>query len=372
MYGLQVILWKVKEHQKETEKSLKNKHSRCTVDNGCFKRYIQTASLLWITESCGTCRCRFYSHKRRIQAWKFKGGKAYSFRPKAHRISRHRTHSPKNHKRDKSTYYDSYGNHDGENKYTVEERTIGDTGTQVDNCFVKNKTGLSLDFDGLLSAKLPFSIDKGINSPQVLIYHTHTSEAYLDEDVDFFYDSFYSRTNNNDFNVVAVGDALTEQLNKRGIKTVHDTTIHDESYNGSYDRSVTQCIKSWKYPDIKVVIDLHRDAIGTDENKVKPVFTYNGKKGAQIMILAGCDTDGERGFDCWEENLNFALKIQDKAETLYPDMTRPLNFDYFAYNEYVCNGSLLIEVGTESNSIDEATYSGSLLGNAIADVLLQQ
>ena len=125
-----------------------------------------------------------------------------------------------------------------------------------------------------------------------------------------------------------------------------------------------------KYPDIKVVIDLHRDAIGTDENKVKPVFTYNGKKGAQIMILAGCDTDGERGFDCWEENLNFALKIQDKAETLYPDMTRPLNFDYFAYNEYVCNGSLLIEVGTESNSIDEATYSGSLLGNAIADVLL--
>ncbi|EKC69051.1 stage II sporulation protein P, partial [human gut metagenome] len=101
-----------------------------------------------------------------------------------------------------------------------------------------------------------------------------------------------------------------------------------------------------------------------------PVFTYNGKKGAQIMILAGCDTDGERGFDCWEENLNFALKIQDKAETLYPDMTRPLNFDYFAYNEYVCNGSLLIEVGTESNSIDEATYSGSLLGNAIADVLL--
>lgn len=92
---------------------------------------------------------------------------------------------PKNHKRDKSTYYDSYGNHDGENKYTVEERTIGDTGTQVDNCFVKNKTGLSLDFDGLLSAKLPFSIDKGINSPQVLIYHTHTSEAYLDEDVDF-------------------------------------------------------------------------------------------------------------------------------------------------------------------------------------------
>ncbi len=79
---------------------------------------------------------------------------------------------------------------------------------------------------------------------------------------------------------MAVGDALTEQLNKRGIKTVHDTTIHDESYNGSYDRSVDTVYKNLeKYPDIKVVIDLHRDAIGTDENKVKPVFTYNGKKG---------------------------------------------------------------------------------------------
>ena len=79
----------------------------------------------------------------------------------------------KNHKRDKSTYYDSYGNHDGENKYTVEERTIGDTGTQVDNCFVKNKTGLSLDFDGLLSAKLPFSIDKGKLPAGSYLPHPH-------------------------------------------------------------------------------------------------------------------------------------------------------------------------------------------------------
>lgn len=280
------------------------------------------------------------------------------------------TVAEKNKKRDKSDYYDSFGNHDGEAKYTVEERSIGSAGTAVDNCYVRNKTGLSLDFESLLSEKLPFDTEKGINSPQVLIYHTHTGEAYLDEDVDFFYESFYSRTSDNNFNVVAVGDAITEQLNKRGIKTVHDTTVHDASYNGSYDRSVDTVYKNLeKYPDIKVVIDIHRDAIGTDENKVKPVFTYNGKKGAQIMILSGCDTDSERGFENWEQNLNFALKIQNTAETLYPGMTRPLNFDYFAYNEYVCSGSLLIEVGTESNSIDEAVYSGTLLGNALADVL---
>ncbi len=273
-------------------------------------------------------------------------------------------------KRDKSDYYDSYADHGDEAKYTVEERSIEDSGTAVDNFFVKNKTGLSLDFEDLLAQKLPFKLEKGINSPQVLVYHTHTSEAYMDEDVDFFYESFYSRTDNEDFSVVAVGDAITDVLNRRGIKTIHDKTVHDATYNGSYDRSV-QTVQSdmEKYGDIKVVLDIHRDAIGTDECKVKPVFTYNGKKGAQIMILSGCDAGGEMGFDGWQNNLNFALKIQNKAESLYPGMTRPISFDYFAYNEYVCDGSLLIEIGAEANSIDEAVYSGELLGNVLAEVL---
>lgn len=200
--------------------------------------------------------------------------------------------------RDKSDYYDSFAEHEGEEKYLVEERPIEDSGTQVDNFFVKNKTGLALDFEQILQNSLTFNVNKGINSPQVLIYHTHTSEAYMDEDVDYFYESFYSRTDNNDFNVVAVGDAIADVLNKRGIKTIHDTTVHDTSYNGSYDRSAhTVQSNMEKYDDIKVVLDIHRDAIGTDECKVKPTFEFNGKKGAQIMILSGCDTDGEMGFE---------------------------------------------------------------------------
>ncbi len=272
--------------------------------------------------------------------------------------------------RDKSGYYDSFGEHKGETAYDVDERAIENSGTQVENFWVKNKTGLSVDFDSLLNDNLTFDIEKGINSPQVLIYHTHTSEAYLDEDVDYFYESFYSRTDNEDFNVVAVGDAIADVLNRRGIKTIHDKTVHDLSYNGSYDRS-SQTVQSYmeKYDDIKVVLDIHRDAIGTDECKVKPVFTYNGKKGAQIMILSGCDTSGEMGFSNWQNNLNFALKIQNTAESLYSGMTRPISFDYFAYNEYLCDGSLLIEVGAEANSIDEAVYSGELLGDVLARVL---
>ncbi len=273
-------------------------------------------------------------------------------------------------KRDKSDYYDSFASHEGETKYEIEERNISGDGTEVDGCYIKNKTGLSLDFESLLNESLTFNVNKNVNSPQVLIYHTHTSEAYIDEDVDYFYDSFYSRTQNNDFNVVAVGEAITNVLNQKGIKTIHDKTVHDSTYNGAYDRSV-QTVESDmnEYKDIKVVLDIHRDAIGTEERKTKTVFSYNGKKGAQIMILSGCDTDGERGFDNWMNNLNFALKIQHTAEKLYPGMTRPISFDYFAYNEYVCDGSLLIEVGTESNSIDEAEYTGSLLGNVLYEVL---
>lgn len=273
-------------------------------------------------------------------------------------------------KRDKSDYYDSFAKHENEAKYEIAEKTYGEDGTQVDLCYLKNKTGLELDFEKILKDKLTFDVKENTDSPQVLIYHTHTTEGYMDEDVDYFYDSFYSRTQDENFSVVSVGDAICNELNKRGIKAIHDKTIHDSTYNGSYDRSV-QTVESnmEKYKDIQVVIDIHRDAIGTDECKIKPVFTYNGYKAAQIMIMSGCDTDGEMGFTSWQNNLNFALKIQNKAEQLYPGMTRPLDFGYFAYNEYVCDGSLLIEVGTEANSVDEATRSGALLGNVLYEVL---
>ena len=107
--------------------------------------------------------------------------------------------------RDKSGYYDSFAKHEGEEKYSIEGKNISGGATKVNNCYIKNKTGLDLDFESILNDKLTFSVKKNTDSPQVLIYHTHTSEAYIDEDVDYFYESFYSRTQNNDFNVVAVG-----------------------------------------------------------------------------------------------------------------------------------------------------------------------
>lgn len=272
----------------------------------------------------------------------------------------------KPHIRDKSGYYDSDADHSGEAVHDIAERTIGADGEKIGGGYVKNSTGIDVDFQSLLNSPLPFEVQKNSKSPQVLIYHTHTGEAYMDEDTDHFYDSFYSRTNNNDFNVVAVGDVLGEALEQRGIAVLHDTTVHDSTYNGSYDRSADTVQNDMeRYPSIKIALDIHRDALGTEDCKVKTVFEHNGKKGAQIMILAGCDPDNERGFDNWQENLGFALKLQSIAESTYPGMTRPLNFGIFAYNEYICSGSLLIEIGTDANSIDEAEYTANLLADVI-------
>ncbi|MBU5463012.1 stage II sporulation protein P [Lachnoclostridium sp. MSJ-17] len=271
---------------------------------------------------------------------------------------------------DKSGYYDSFGDHSGEARYSVEEKTVGADGTAVENAYVKNRTGLEFDFDSILHTPLTFSTEKNSQTPQVLIYHTHTGEAYLDEDVDYFYESFYSRTQNESFNVVGVGNVLAETLEKRGIRTVHDKTVHDSTYNGSYDRSAeTVYADMAENPDIKVVLDIHRDALGTEECKVKTVFEHDGQKAAQIMILSGCDVYGERGFDNWQNNLSFALKLQTTAESMYPGMTRPLSFDFFAYNEYICDGSLLIEVGTDANSVAEVQRTAEYLGEVLAAVL---
>ena len=93
-------------------------------------------------------------------------------------------------KRDKSGYYDSLADHKDEEKYDVAEKQIGFDGTAVGNCCVKNKTGLDFDFESFLNAPLTFKTEKNSKQPQVLIYHTHTTEAYLDESVDYFYESY--------------------------------------------------------------------------------------------------------------------------------------------------------------------------------------
>ena len=261
--------------------------------------------------------------------------------------------------------------HSDDAEFPVNEMTITEGNVSYKNIQVKNASSADIDIKAELDGELGFDIDD-TDEPQVLIYHTHTSESFLKYDTGSFYEGFYPRTTEKTENVCAVGEQIARQLNAHGIKTIHDTTIHDyPSYNGAYDRSYETIQKYLKkYPSIKVTLDIHRDGIGTDTEKSKPVFEYDGKKAAQLMILSGYNYDGCEEFKDWEYNLRFALQIQSKAVSMYPNMVRPLYFADFMYNMNVNTGSLLIEIGAESNTIEEVKYSGYLLGNVLSEVLL--
>ncbi|MEE1124421.1 MAG: stage II sporulation protein P [Acutalibacteraceae bacterium] len=256
-------------------------------------------------------------------------------------------------------------------KYPVIEQQFGSSGEGYDNFSVKNSTDYNIDYEQLLSNDLGFDITN-TDKPQVLIVHTHTTESFLINDNGYYYTDYPFRNEDSSRNMVAVGNEIVKSLKNNGITAIQATEIHDRTYTGSYSRSEETIYKYIeKYPDIRVILDIHRDAVGYNDErgKYKPTFTYNGKKAAQIMIMSGYDPYNSYGLGHWQENLTFALKLQQKAEQLYPGMTRPLYFGDFAYNMFINNGSLLIEVGTETNTLSEAKYTGELLGNVVAQVL---
>ncbi len=260
---------------------------------------------------------------------------------------------------------------DNEVKYGITECLFGASGSKYQNIFINNKTSLDLNVEEILNQKPDISI-KNKAEPQVLVIHTHTSEAYMDKDQGFYYQSFCARTTDPRYNVVQVGNAICQSLEQNGIKTVHDTSQHDTpSFSGSYKRSAETIDKNLqKYPSISVVLDIHRDTIENKEKlKIKPTFSINGRKAAQIMIIAGCDTDGTLAYPDWQYNLRLALRLHKRAETMYPGMTRSFLFKHARYNLHKTHGSMLIEVGSDANTLNEAVLSGAMLGNALASVL---
>lgn len=254
------------------------------------------------------------------------------------------------------------------NHAPVEEILI-DGGEQVDNFFVRDTTdsGTDLSAELLEAPAVSFKQDGSI---EVLIYHTHTSEAYSESHTGFYYTDMETRTQNKDMSVVAAGEALKRELEARGFGVVHDTTVNDEMFNGSYSRSWEVIQKNLEeYPTIQVTIDIHRDSMTTQEGvKYKPTAVINGRKAAQFMLLAGCDHNGDWGdFPNWRDNLHLILRVQQKAAQLYPELARPMDFSNSKYNMNATPGSMLIEVGTEVSTVTEARYTGSLLGEILAD-----
>ncbi len=239
------------------------------------------------------------------------------------------------------------------------------SGAQVRNCTdVLNSTLENA------AAKLP-ELDINTDEPTVLIYHTHTSESFLPT-ADWYDKNYPLRNSDPSKSIVAVGDAICEALAERGISSVHDCTVHDDPYTGSYYRSEETILEALrKYPSIRLVIDIHRDGIGNGDGTLPaPVATIDGKSAAQFMIISCCENEMFSIPD-YLENFKLACLIQNSAEERYPTLSRPILFDYRNYNQSLSPGALLIEVGSHGNSLEEAVYTGSLLGNVLADAVYE-
>lgn len=244
-------------------------------------------------------------------------------------------------------------------------------GLSYDKVFVKNSSGLEIDIKSFLEAPLSFKIQKS-DAPEVLIMHTHTTETYMTEDTDCYTDAFSPRTRDTEKNMVSVGNIVADKLNAAGIKTLHNTTEHDyPKYTGSYTRAA-KTINGYlkKYPSIKIVLDLHRDAVASGESdKVKLVTEIDGKKAAQVMLVMGSQSGSVTNFPDWQENFKLAVRLQKVLETNYPTLARPISLTSNNYNESLTKGSLLIEFGTDANTVEEAHYSAQMVGDALAELM---
>ncbi len=239
------------------------------------------------------------------------------------------------------------------------------------SAFVRNMTKLPnqviIDAN---NSKPAFTLTKG-SEPQVLIYHTHTTESYELKEKDYYAANSPIRSKNTNMSVVRVGDEITKCLEQAGIGVIHDTTIHDDpAYKGAYDRSRQTMRKALeKYPSIKVALDVHRDAIANDKGeRYAPIANINGRNASQIMIISGCD-NGTMNYPNYTQNLAFACLLQRQLETDYPSLTRPASFKYKYYNQSLTPGTLLVEFGGHANSVNEAIYAGWLFGKSLVNAL---
>ena len=239
-----------------------------------------------------------------------------------------------------------------------------------DGIILQNTSGLEIDINRLLSEPLDISLAE--DGPQVLIIHTHASEAYTQTPGEEYEESDPYRTQDRSKSIIHVGDVLAEELSARGITVVHDRGTYDyPSYAGAYNRTL-EAIRGYleKYPSISLVIDLHRDARAAgDGDQYKPVAEINGSRCSQIMLVAGTNAAGLE-HPKWEQNMKLALRVQHELNRSYPSLARPVGVSEYRYNQHMTTGSLIVEVGAAGNTLSEAVDAVRYFADAYASVVL--
>ncbi len=205
-------------------------------------------------------------------------------------------------------------------------------------------------------------------SPNILIYHTHTTEAYRQVKGDEYDESGSWRTHDNDKNIVAVGEVMKKELEAQGFNVIHDTTDHEPpKLTTAYDRSVVTMEKYLKkYPDIDIFIDLHRDA--TSSESTEDYVNVNGKKCARMMFVVGRGEGFEKKPN-FKRNYSFAKSINAQLVKVDEALVRNICIKKGRYNQHVGDLNCLIEIGHNMNTLEEAENSAVIFARALSKVV---
>jgi len=253
----------------------------------------------------------------------------------------------------------------GEDEFPIEVINAGTSGS----IFVNNETNIDIEIDDFLER--PISFDFSGSGPHILIIHTHTTEAFTAPGKTWYHISNNKRSHDERENVVRLGVEFARVFHEAGLKVVHNTSVHDyPSFSGSY-RAALATIDRYlrRYPSIQLVLDIHRDAIIRDDGtKVKLLGEIDGEEVAQVMFVVGTNAGG-LSHDNWRDNLALVALIQQQMVTETPGFVRPINLRRERFNQHATHGSMLIEVGTSGNTLDEAILGARVAAEQMAEVL---
>jgi len=233
----------------------------------------------------------------------------------------------------------------------------------AENLQIHNSSRLRPDPEELLLRPLEWDLTGA--GPTVLILHTHATESYTKAGETYAESSAY-RTLDEGYNMLSIGDVVTEMLEKGGISVLHDRQLHDyPSYNGSYvhaRHTISELLQ--ENPTVQLVLDIHRDAAAEGNDQLRTEAVAEGAPSAQLMFVVGTDASG-LPHGGWKDNLALALKLQIQLERQAPGITRPVNLRTQRFNQDLSPGALIVEVGAAGNTRQEALTAAQQLAEAV-------
>lgn len=209
--------------------------------------------------------------------------------------------------------------------------------------------------------------------PTVLIFHSHATEAYTMDGTDLYEESDSYRTLNTRQNMVRIGEEMKAILEAAGIGVIHDTTLYDyPKYNEAYNRSAAG-VARWleEYPSIRLVLDVHRDALAAADGTIYKTAVGTLEDCAQVMLVMGSDAMGQEHPN-WRTNLALALSIQEALTAKWSTLARPLVLRTSRFNQQLSPGMLLVEVGTHGNTLQEAIRAARIFARTVTEMMLRE